>query len=187
MLGCAQTSQPTKTCMLCFTMASTSNFQRLKTAIRNALAVFVAIVLLPLLVPIVLVIIAAWLLWGIALQAMVWLFWCTRGTHLLLVYSDSPVWHDYIEENMITRLPSSSVVLNWSRRRTWRWYQFPVMLFHYFAGTRAFNPIIIVFRPFRWAKTFRFWQAFKDHKHGNKKSLDALEQELFAYLARHKI
>ena len=125
-----------------------------------------------------------YLIHGAVLYCFVWLCWCTRGKHVLLVYSDSPVWHAYIEENIIPRLPSSTITLNWSQRRTWRWYSLSVMVFRFVGGTREFNPMIIAFRPFRRAKTFRFWQAFKDYKHGNKATLQSLERDMFTYLTR---
>ncbi len=148
---------------------------------RKILEIFLVISLLPLLVPLVLFHVATRLLHGVALNVLVWVCWCTRGTHFLLVYSDSPVWHDYMEENIIPRLPNSTIILNWSQHRTWRWYSLPVMVVRYFGGTREFNPMVVAFLPFRWAKTFRFWQAFKDYKHDNRRTLEC---DMFAYLAQ---
>jgi len=151
---------------------------------RRFLEILIVILLLPLLIPIAFLALTTWLVHGVLLNVLVWICWCTRGTNLLLVYSDSPVWHDYIEENLIPRLPESTIVLNWSQRRTWRWYSLPVMVLRYFGGTREFNPMIVAFRPFRWATTFRFFQAFKDYKHGKQQTLVSMERDLFAYLAR---
>jgi len=151
---------------------------------RKILEILTVILLLPLLISLAFLALATWLAHGVVLNVLVWLCWCTRGTKLLLVYSDSPVWHDYIEENLIPRLPDSTIVLNWSQRRSWRWYSLPVMVLRYFGGTREFNPMVIAFRPFRWATTFRCWQAFKDYKHGNKQTLDSMERDMFAYLLR---
>ncbi len=154
---------------------------------RRILGILTLILLLPLLIPLVLFALATWLVHGAALNVLVWLCWCTRGTHLLLVYSDSPVWHDYIEENVIPRLPNSAIILNWSQRRTWRWYSLRVMVVRYFGGTREFNPMVIAFRPFRWAKTFRFWQPFKDYKHGKPQALEDEERKMFTFLADNGI
>ena len=38
------------------------------------------------------------------------------------------------------------------------------------------------FRPFRRAKTFRFWLAFKDWKRGYREPVDRLREELFSAL-----
>jgi hypothetical protein len=58
------------------------------------------------------------------------------------------------------------------------------MVVGFFGGTREFNPMVVAFRPFRRARTFRFWQAFRDYKHGNKRTLDSVERDMFAYLAQ---
>ncbi len=154
---------------------------------RTILKTLVVLVLLPLVIPLAIFVVAIYLVHGAALNAIVWLLWCTRGKHVLLVYSDSPIWHDYIEENIIPHLPRSAIVLNWSERRMWRWHSLAVMVARYFGGSREFNPIVVVFRPFRWAKTFRFWQAFKDYKHGNNQTLDSFQRDLFAYIARTEV
>ena len=150
---------------------------------RKILEILLVVLFLPLLIPLALIALALYLIHGAALYAIVWLCWCTRGKHVLLVYSDSPIWHDYIEENIIPRLPRSTIILNWSQRRTWRWYSLPVTVVRFFGGTREFNPLVVAFRPCRRARTFRFWQAFRDYKHGNKRTLDAVERDMFAYLA----
>jgi hypothetical protein len=154
--------------------------------IRATLKFLLVLILIPLLIPLAVVALATHLIHGAVLYALVWLCWCTRGKHILLVYSDSPVWRDYVEDNIIPRLPPSTIVLNWSRRCTWRWYSLPVMVFRFFGGTREFNPMVVVLRPFRRARRFRFWQAFKDYKHGNKTTLQSLERDMFACLSHSK-
>jgi hypothetical protein len=151
------------------------------------LQILVAIPLIIILIPLALLVVATWLLHGLALNVLVWLCWCSRGKHLLLVYSDSPHWHDYIEDNIIPRLPNSTVVLNWSQRRTWHWYSLPVMAFRHFGGTREFNPMVVAFRPFRRTKTFRFWQPFKDYKHGKPQALEELERTMLTFLADNEL
>ena len=147
------------------------------------LKILLAISLVVILAPLVLFVVLTWLLHGVALNVLVWLCWCTRGRHLLLIYSDSPIWHDYVEEHLIPRLPPTTVVLNWSERRTWRWHALPVMIFRYFGGTREFNPMVVAFRPLRWTKTFRFWKPFQDYKHGNPRSLEKEEHRLFSFVS----
>ena len=150
---------------------------------RKILEILLAVVLLPLLIPLGVFVLTTYLIHGAALYVIVWLCWCTNGKHVLLVYSDSPVWHDYIKQNIIPRLPQSTIILNWSHRGTWRWYSLAVMVVQFFGGTREFNPMVIAFRPFRRAKTFRLWRAFKDYKHGKKATLESLERDMFAYLS----
>jgi hypothetical protein len=57
-----------------------------------------------------------------------------------------------------------------------------VFAFRYFGGYRAFNPMAIVFRPFRLARKFRFYEPFRDFKHGKTEAVLNMERELFASL-----
>jgi hypothetical protein len=43
--------------------------------------------------------------------------------------------------------------------------------------------MVVVFRPFRTTKVFRFWQSFQDNKHGKTQNLDDLKQDLFKLLS----
>ena len=120
------------------------------------------------------------LLWGLVLHLAVWLRWCPRGKNVLFVYSDSPLWQDYLERRILPRLAAKAMVLNWSARKKWeRRFSLPALVFSYFGGRREFNPLAVVFRPWRRAKTFRFWQPFQDLKHGKSDSLEKMEKDLF--------
>jgi hypothetical protein len=57
---------------------------------------------------------------SVSLHICVWLLWCTRGRDILFVYSNSPVWHDYLEQRLLPWLEDRAVVLNWSDRSRWR-------------------------------------------------------------------
>ncbi len=133
--------------------------------------------------PLILVLVGSYLLYAFILHITVWLLWCTRGKFVLFVYSDSPIWRDYIHDHILPEIRDYSVVLNWSERRKWRqWLSLPVMAFRVFGGNRNFNPMAVVFRPFRLSKIFRFWRPFQDFKHGKREPLDKMEREFFALL-----
>lgn len=154
----------------------------LKRAFRSGAAAIllalVVIVCIPLLVPLVL----AYGLYALVLHILLWLFWSPAGKRVLLVYSNSPVWQSHIEDNILPRLPRGSVVvLNWSERRRWRWWWLSAALFRYFGGSREFNPLAVVVQPLRWGRTFRFWRAFRDAKHGNQVPLRTIETQFFTY------
>jgi hypothetical protein len=70
--------------------------------------------LLLLLLPLVVVAGVVWLVAAVLLQLVVWLTWCSRGRHVLVVYSDSPIWQEYFEQNVLPAVGSRGVVLNWS-------------------------------------------------------------------------
>jgi hypothetical protein len=126
-----------------------------------------------------------YLLWGLALHLAVWLWWLPRGKNVLLVYSHSLLWQDYLESRILPGLAPQAVILNWSARKKWgRRFSLPVLAFYYFGGRREFNPLAVVFRPRRWAKTFRFWQPFQEFKHGKSTALEKMTAELFKEVRR---
>src|SRR5438552_18218208 len=72
--------------------------------------------------PLLLLVLLAYGLSAFLLHVLLWLLWSPAGKRVLFVYSNSPVWQSYIENNILPRLPRGSVVLNWSERRRWRWW-----------------------------------------------------------------
>jgi hypothetical protein len=46
---------------------------------------------------------------SVALHLLVWVFWLPRGQDVLFVYSDSPVWHDYIEAEILPNIRRRAV------------------------------------------------------------------------------
>jgi len=115
---------------------------------------------------------------SVCLHIAIWSWWCIRGRDILFVYSDSPIWHDYIEQYFLPKLGERAMVLNWSKRKNWR-FSLARMAVHHFGGWREFNPIAIVFHPFRRTRTFRFLKPFKDFKHGHPEALHHMENEFF--------
>lgn len=152
------------------------------TIFKRIIAVVLLAPVVALIVPLILVLLAAMLVYGVLLTVIVWLLWCTRGIDTLVVYSDSPNWHDYMTESVMPKLQDRSIVLNWSERRHWRSFSLSVAVFRFFGGDRQYNRIVVVLRPFRVPRTFRFWQPFRDRKHGNLAPLNDLECKLYSYL-----
>jgi hypothetical protein len=106
--------------------------------------------------------------------------WSTKGKDVLLVYSNSPHWQRYVEENWLPRWGPRAVLLNWSERSSWERPLPPeVALFRAFAGPREFNPLAIVV-PATGTKVHvvRFWRAFREFKHGKDRLLLAAEADL---------
>jgi len=68
-----------------------------------------AIPLFLLLLPLLLVALVFWALYSLSLYLLVWTCWLTRGRDLLFVYSDSPHWKQYIEEEILPRIQHRSV------------------------------------------------------------------------------
>ena len=50
----------------------------------------------PVILPYVLIVFILYLLHRTTLYFLIWLLWLPKGKDVLLVYSDSPIWHDYM-------------------------------------------------------------------------------------------
>ena len=62
------------------------------------------------------------LLYKTTLYLLVWTLWLPRGKDILFVYSDSPIWRDYMTSEVLPLVHERAVVLNWSERKKWeRW------------------------------------------------------------------
>jgi hypothetical protein len=116
------------------------------------------------------------------LYLLVWLLWLPKGKDILFVYSDSPIWHEYMTTEILPLVERRAVVLNWSERSRWPLWSLGVSVFRRFGGGRDFNPLVVLFRPLRRARTFRFWQAFKHWKRGHREPVERLRQELLSAL-----
>ena len=143
--------------------------------------------LVALFLPLILVYVAGYLLWvgawGIVLRLWFWGAHAARGRRVLFVYSDSPNWMAYIEENILPRIADRAVVLNWSERRLWsKKAPWEARFFHRFAGDRDFNPIALVFCDRGRIRSVRFHRPFLDFKHGDDSALRDAEAELFKLL-----
>ena len=137
--------------------------------------------LVVVLLPLSLVGAILWLIAAVSLLLVVWVSWCPRRRYALVVYSNSPIWQEHFQTHILPAVDDRGVVLNWSDRSRWR-YTLPVLLFKFFGGTRDFNPLAIVFEPFRWPRRFRFYPAFRAFKHGRPEEVERIGQEFFQLL-----
>ena len=149
--------------------------QSFSQRLENAVLV---VLFLPFVLPLALLAIVLHILYKITLYLLVWVIWLPRGKDILFVYSDSPIWRDYMATEILPLVQDRAVVLNWSERKKWRRWRLGVAVFHHFAGGREFNPLVMLFRPVRLARVFRFWSAFKDWKRGYREPVDRLRQDL---------
>lgn len=142
--------------------------------------------LLPLLVLLGLIIVAAApFVW--ATRILEDLYYCHRfrakwrkdGKFILFVYSNSPNWQTHVEERILPMIEPHAVVLNWSERKRLK-VEAPLEFnaFRLWAGDREFNPIAIVVPERGRARRIRFWQPFRDLKHGKPGALQAAEERL---------
>jgi hypothetical protein len=154
--------------------------ESLNRKLRNALIAAVFVVMIPVWLPVVLV---SFVLYGavrLLLHFLIVFAWLPTGKDMLLVYSDSPIWHDYMTANIIPLVKDRAVILNSSERKKWRRYSLPVVAFRLIGGYRNFNPLVIHFRPLRPSRSFRFWPAFKEWKQGRPEPVEELRRQLQA-------
>jgi hypothetical protein len=157
--------------------------RRVKESIRQQLRDAVPVILLlPIILPLAAVALLAFTVHRLCVYALVWCLWLPKGKDALLVYSDSPIWRDFMLQEIVPLLGERAIILNWSERKQWPLWSMPTVVFRTFAGRREFNPMVVVFRPFHRAEFFRFWSAFKDSKHGDATAVQALRRELEFYL-----
>lgn len=119
---------------------------RRKESIREKLRqAGLIILLLPIVLPLFAIGFFLFLLHHFVLYLLVWIVWLPRGKDVLLVYSDSPIWRDYMIQEVLPLVQDHAVVLNWSERSKWRRWAFPVYIFRSFAGGRKYNPVVMLF------------------------------------------
>jgi hypothetical protein len=157
----------------------TQQKQNARQSWRNALLV---VLLLPIILPLGLISLVFYLLSATFTYLLIWMLWLSRGRDILFVYSDSPIWHEYMTSQILPRVRERAVILNWSDRKKWSWWSLRARAFRLIGGHREFNPMVVLFRPFRRAQTFRFFHPFDNWKHGYKEPLERLTEEMFSVL-----
>ncbi len=151
---------------------------RVKTIAQISLFV----VLLPILIPLLFIALVVIILYQLSLYLLIWLLWLPRGKNVLFVNSDSPIWKEYMSNQVLPLVASRAVILNWSERKNWPRWSLATHFFRAHAGHREFNPMVVAFRPLRRAEFFRFYGPLKHWKHGNAEPVEWLRQELADYV-----
>ena len=98
------------------------------------------------------------------------------GKDVLIVYSNSPHWGEYIESHWVARWGERAVMFN--RSRPWSAEQIEARLWRAWAGGAEHTPVAIVVPASGRTRVVRFWRAFRDRKHGDVAKLRAAEEEL---------
>ncbi len=149
---------------------------------RRVLKFALILLLLPLIIPLAILGLALHVLNKVVVYLLVWLWWLPRGKDVLYISSDSPIWKEYMEAEIFPLIAERAVVLSWSARSKWPKWSFAVRVFRTFGHGRDFNPMVVLFRPFRRARIFRFLPAFRERKHGNSASVEQLRRDLIQVL-----
>ena len=142
---------------------------------------FIAL-LLPIILPLLIVGLVLHFLNNIVIYLFVWVWWLPKGKDVLYVSSESPIWKEYMETEVFPLVAERAIVLSWSTRSKWPKWSFAVRVFRTFGRGRDFNPMVVLFRPFRRARIFRFLPAFQEQKHGNSANVEQLRRDLIQVL-----
>jgi hypothetical protein len=140
------------------------------------------VLLLPIILPLAIVGLVLSFLNKVVVYLLVWVWWLPKGKDVLYVSSDSPVWKEYMETEVFPLVAERAIVLSWSARSKWPKWSFAVRVFRTFGRGREFNPMVVLFRPFRRARIFRFLPAFQERKHGSSPSVEQLRRDLIQAL-----
>jgi hypothetical protein len=140
------------------------------------------IVLLPILLLLVLIVVPLFFLYRVLLYLLVWAMWLPRGKDVLFVSSNSPNRSEYMTTNILPHLSHRAVTLNWSERAQWRRWSLSVLVFRHFGGRREHCALVLIFRPLRPVRRFRFFAAFKAQKKGNPDALETLRRGVMSAL-----
>jgi hypothetical protein len=149
---------------------------------RTAAQVLLIILLLPLIIPLAAIGFVIFVANRLILNALVRVWWLPRGKDILLVYSDSPIWHEYMTNQILPLVRSRAQILNWSERKRWPNWSLAVRVFRSYSGGRDFNPMVILFPPLGKARFFRFLPAFQEQKRGGPEPLERMRQDLISWL-----
>jgi hypothetical protein len=98
------------------------------------------------------------------------------GKDLLIVYTDSPHWKEYIESKWVDRWRERTVTLN--RSRPWSRKQPEAALWLAVAGIVEHTPLAVVVPRKGKFQVIRLFVAFRDFKHGKAAGLRVAEEEL---------
>lgn len=152
--------------------------------LRRVFDAALIIVVLPLILPLALLGLILFVLNRIVVYLLVWVWWLPNGKDVLFVSSESTIWKEYMETQILPLVRDRATVLNWSERSKWPKWSFAVRVFRTFGRNRDHTPLVVIFRPFRRARVIRFLPAFKDFKQGHTENVEQLRRELVLALGR---
>src|SRR4030042_5802994 len=89
-----------------------------------------------------------------------------NGKRMIFVTSNSPIWHDYLENKWFKRIAKYTYILNWSERNQWNNSQWEVRMFRHWGGDRDMVPLIIIYVNSFNIRKIRLYKPFIEYKHG---------------------
>lgn len=153
----------------------------MRSLIQILMAPLIALVLL-LAIPFVLVALICWCVSSAVVCVAVSVHWIPIGVSFLIIYSESPQWKSYFEEEVVPAFGPAARVVNLSRDGGSRkWWHLDWWVYRHCAGFRNRFPIVFHFSRFgRWT-TIRFHDAFMQSKKGETAALDQAKANLLIW------
>src|SRR5262249_55069414 len=122
------------------------------------------------------------LLYGLLLRTWFELTLGVAGKRVIVVYSRSPHWQEFIESRWLPTVTPHATTVNWSDRSSWGWWpSVSIQLFRFHAGSRDFNPMVILLPKAGRVRLLRLHGAFNDLKHGRDAGVMQAQDELFRF------
>ncbi len=119
-------------------------------------------------------------LYKILLRILLLKYWIREGKDVLFVYSDNPVWREYMLNEVLPLLRERAVVLNCSERKRWK-FSLAKLLFYAYKSNRNWNPMVLVFPRIGRVRQIRFHDAFKSFK-ATRGPVDEMRESLIREL-----
>jgi hypothetical protein len=113
-------------------------------------------------------------LWYVSRLRATW----PSGKFVLIAYTESELWAPYIENVLLPQIADHCVVVNRSRENWKRQFRAERGALSFWGGWRSHTPIAVVLRPWGRIRVFRFYDSFKQMKHGQTTSLEAMSSDL---------
>jgi len=125
------------------------------------------------------VVFVCWFISSAALAAVVTILWIPRKIRYLIIYSDSPQWKSYFEEEVIPSFVRNAKVINLSRDGGGsKWWHLDWVVYRHCAGYRNRFPIVIRLSPIGTWRAVRFYDAFIQAKKGKTQNLELAKATL---------
>jgi hypothetical protein len=148
-----------------------------KIAIGVIVSPFIIAVAIVILLPIVFLIFLGRLvghLWYVSRLRAAW----PSGKFVLIAYTESQLWAPYIEKELLPQINEHCIVVNRSREDWKREFRAEGRALAFWGGSRSYNPIAVVLRPWGRVRVFRLYDPFKELKHGQPAPLETIAREL---------
>ncbi|HEX7966057.1 MAG TPA: hypothetical protein VF651_10085 [Gammaproteobacteria bacterium] len=137
----------------------------------------ILIVLFVFLSPVILLVLAKEFLLSFWIHALLKIKW-PANKWILVSYTESEHWSQYLETEIIPRLGDACVVINRSRPDWKQKYPIEAKAIKVWGKNRQYNPMIVLVPKVGRVKIFRLFEEFKAKKHGKSGPLEAKISEI---------